>query len=61
LIGSFCFVGQDPIECVISRIDNRTIKRKKIFNCNGYLVPLSVSLICICFALSDMVRHMRKP
>jgi len=25
-------------------------------NCNGYLVPLSVSLFCICIALSDVVR-----
>jgi hypothetical protein len=42
------------------RIDNRTIKRG-IFNCNGYLVPLSVSLICIYIVLSDVVRRVRKP
>ena len=38
------------------RIDNHTIKRGKIFSCNSYLVPISVGLICICFALSDVVR-----
>ena len=42
------------------KIDNRTIKRE-IFNYNGYLVPLSVGLICIFIALSDVVRCMRKP
>ena len=41
------------------RIDNRTIKRG-IFNCNGYLVPLSVSLFCICIALSDVVKILEK-
>ena len=42
------------------RIDNRTIKRE-IFNYNGYLVPLSMFLICIYLALSDVVSCMRKP
>ena len=41
------------------KIDNRTIKRE-IFNYNGYLVPLSVSPICIYIALSDVVRCVRK-
>ena len=60
LIGSFCFAGQDAIEFMIGfKIDNRTIKRE-IFNYNGYLVPLSVSPICIYIALSDVVRCVRK-
>ena len=42
------------------RIDNRTIKRGS-FNYNGYLVPLSMFLICKYLALSDVVSCMRKP
>jgi hypothetical protein len=61
---AFHFTGVSWVEKCLTRfrIDSRTIKRpEKYFSCNSYLVPLSVSFICICIALSDVVRCMRKP
>jgi len=51
------FANQGAIECIVGfRIDSRTAKRGNL----SYLVPLSVSFICICTTLSDVVSSKRK-